>query len=45
MCSLYQKINTERLECLNEAVEGSGKTVFKSWDDRMDKTKVNVVLF
>lgn len=37
--SLYQKINTERLECLNEAVEGSGKTVFKPWDERMDKTK------
>ena len=30
----------ERLECLNEAVGGSGKTVFKAWDDRMDKSKV-----
>ena len=38
--SLYQKIDTEKLECLNESEEGSGKTVFKAWDDRLDKTKV-----
>ena len=38
--SLYQKIDMERLECLNESEEGSGKTVFKAWDDRQDKTKV-----
>ncbi|XP_064383353.1 PITH domain-containing protein 1-like [Halichondria panicea] len=37
--SLYQKIDTEKLECLNESEEGSGKTVFKAWDDRLDKTK------
>ncbi|CAH0556744.1 unnamed protein product [Brassicogethes aeneus] len=34
--SLYSKINTENLECLNEAVEGSGKTVFKPWEDRLN---------
>ena len=40
MYSLYQKIDTEKLQCLNEAEEGSGKTVFKPWDERLDRTKV-----
>ena len=26
-----------RVQCLNEEVEGSGKTVFKSWEDRFDR--------
>jgi hypothetical protein len=34
--SLYTKINKENLECLNEAVEGSGKTVFKPWEERLN---------
>ncbi|KAJ3654058.1 hypothetical protein Zmor_013272 [Zophobas morio] len=34
--SLYTKINKDNLECLNEAVEGSGKTVFKPWEERMN---------
>ena len=38
--SLYQKIDTEKLQCLNEAEEGSGRTVFKPWDERLDRTKV-----
>lgn len=46
--SLYMKIDTQRVECLNEVEEGSGKHVFKSWDQRMDKEKVaeqtNVIL-
>ncbi|XP_049799431.1 PITH domain-containing protein GA19395 [Schistocerca nitens] len=37
--SLYTKIDTENLECLNEKVEGSGKTVFKAWEDRLDYEK------
>ncbi|EDO35017.1 predicted protein [Nematostella vectensis] len=37
--SLYQKIDLFRLQCLNEAEEGSGKDVFKSWDERLDTTK------
>ena len=40
MYSLYLKIDTERLQCLNEAQDGSGKTVFKPWDQRKDKEKV-----
>ncbi|XP_060081574.1 PITH domain-containing protein 1-like [Ylistrum balloti] len=37
--SLFLKIDTERVECLNEAVDGSGKDVFKPWDKRLDKEK------
>lgn len=39
-CSLYQKIDTEKLQCLNEAVEGSGRTIFKPWEERFDRNKV-----
>lgn len=38
--SLYLKIDTEKVTCLNETVEDSGKLVFKPWDKRMDKEKV-----
>lgn len=34
--SLYQKINKENLECLNEVVEGSGKSIFKPWEERLN---------
>lgn len=33
--SLYQKIDKDNLECLNESVEGAGKTVFKPWENRL----------
>ncbi|XP_076463351.1 PITH domain-containing protein 1-like [Babylonia areolata] len=39
MYSLFQKVDTERVQCLNEVVDGSGKTVFKAWDQRKDKEK------
>uniref|UniRef100_H2ZCF5 PITH domain-containing protein 1 n=1 Tax=Ciona savignyi TaxID=51511 RepID=H2ZCF5_CIOSA len=35
--SLYLKINLPQLECLNESEEGSGKKVFKPWDQRLDR--------
>ena len=38
--SLYTKIDTEKVECLNEEVDGSGKYVFKPWDKRLDTDKV-----
>ena len=38
--SLYLKIDTYKVQCLNEAVEGSGKDVFKPWDQRLDFEKV-----
>lgn len=43
--SLYLKIDTERVQCLNEAEEGSAKHVFKPWDQRMDKEKVTFFLY
>lgn len=33
--SLYQKIDTANVECLNELVDGSGVKVFKPWSERM----------
>ena len=40
--SLYLKIDTERVQCLNEVEDGSAKYVFKAWDQRLDKEKVLV---
>ncbi|XP_057377301.1 PITH domain-containing protein GA19395-like [Daphnia carinata] len=37
--NLYSKIDMENLECLNEAVENSAKSVFRPWDQRLDSTK------
>ncbi|CAG9854831.1 unnamed protein product [Phyllotreta striolata] len=34
--SLYAKINKDHLQCLNEAVEGTGKNVFKPWEERFN---------
>lgn len=39
--SLYTKINVNDLQCLNESVEGSGKTVFKPWEDRLNRAAVS----
>lgn len=38
--SLFTKIDLDRVECLNETVDGSGKTIFKPWEERMDNEKV-----
>ena len=35
--SLYQKIDLENVSCLNEEIEGSGKSVFKAWENRKNK--------
>ncbi|XP_065356801.1 PITH domain-containing protein GA19395 [Calliphora vicina] len=37
--SLYQKIDMENLECLNEESVGSGKKVFKPYEKRLDLTE------
>lgn len=34
--SLYQKIDTANVECLNERVDGSGVKVFKPWSERLN---------
>ena len=39
-CSLYKKIDTDRVLCWNEATEDSGKTVFKAWEDRLGREKM-----
>lgn len=41
--SLYSKIDKENLECLNEASEGSGKLVFKPWEQRLSREEVGYV--
>ena len=41
-CSLFQRIDTEKVQCLNESVDGSGKTVFKPWEDRLDVSQVKI---
>lgn len=38
--NLYQKIDIGNVECLNEYEEGSGVTVFKPWESRLDRDKV-----
>ncbi|XP_013405040.1 PITH domain-containing protein 1 [Lingula anatina] len=38
--SLYMKIDLDKVQCLNEQIDGSGKTVFKPWDQRLDKERV-----
>lgn len=40
--SLFTKIDLENLECLNEAVENSGKDVFKPWEERLNVEKVSL---
>lgn len=37
--TLYEKIDKDRVECLNEIEEGSGAKVFKTWEKRLDKTE------
>lgn len=39
--SLYTKIDKENLTCLNEAVDGSAKCVFKPWEERLNFETVN----
>lgn len=42
--SLFSKIDKDNLECLNESVEGSGKTIFKPWEERLDFSTVSEVM-
>lgn len=38
--SLYTKIDLSKVECLNENVEGSGRLVFKPWEERLNMENV-----
>lgn len=40
--NLFQKVDLNNTDCLNEITEGSGRTVFKPWSERNDKSKVNL---
>ncbi|XP_076035012.1 PITH domain-containing protein GA19395 [Oratosquilla oratoria] len=37
--SLYTRIDTMNVECLNESVDGAGKLVFKPWEERLNLDK------
>lgn len=39
--NLFEKIDKDNVTCLNETIEESGKTVFKSWENRMDTVNVS----
>ena len=43
--SLYTKIDLSKLECLNETVEGSGRLVFKPWEERLNMENVSLFIF
>ncbi|XP_011170428.1 PITH domain-containing protein 1 [Solenopsis invicta] len=36
--NLYEKIDKDSVQCLNELVEGTGATVFKPWEERLDRS-------
>ncbi|XP_046441137.1 PITH domain-containing protein 1-like [Daphnia pulex] len=37
--NLYSRIDLHNLECLNESIENSGKSVFRPWDERLDSDR------
>lgn len=39
--NLYAKIDKDRVQCLNEHEEGSGAKVFKTWEERLDRSLVS----
>lgn len=43
--SLYEKIDKDRVQCLNELEEGTGVKVFKTWEERLDTSKVSLIEF
>lgn len=38
--NLYTKIDMYNLQCFNEKHDGSGKDVFRAWEERLDRSKV-----
>jgi len=40
--NLYLKVDIDRTECLNETIDGSGRTVFKPWSERNDRSKARL---
>lgn len=42
--NLYLKIRMDDLTCLNETEDGSGKLVFRAFEERLDQSKVHLYL-
>ncbi|KAG8451635.1 hypothetical protein GDO86_003723 [Hymenochirus boettgeri] len=36
---LFQRIDHNKLQCLNESREGSGRSVFRAWNERNDRSR------
>jgi len=43
--NLYEKIDKDRVECLNESEEGTGIKVFKTWEERLDRSEVILKIY
>jgi len=43
--NLFEKIDKDSVECLNEHEEGSGARVFKTWEERLDRSQVSPTKF
>ena len=39
--NLYTKIDKYNLQCYNEKHDGSAKEIFRAWDERLDRSKVD----
>ncbi|VVC97365.1 PITH domain-containing protein CG6153 [Leptidea sinapis] len=37
--NLFEKIDKDNMECLNESVDGAGKKVFKPWEKRLERSE------
>jgi hypothetical protein len=42
--SLNSRIDVENVQCLNERVDGSCKKIFRSWDDRLNRAYVILLI-
>lgn len=42
--SLFAKIDMANLECLNEEIDGAGRSVFKPYEERLNFEKVGICL-
>lgn len=39
--SLFERVDKSNVTCLNESVEGSGKTILKPWEERLNFSTVS----
>lgn len=43
--NLFERIDFENFECLNEELEDTGKGVFRPWEARLDRNLVYSIIF